>query len=296
MEERLQKIIAARGAGSRRQAEAWIREGRVTVNGVRVTKLGSKADPARDEIRLDGRLLGFVGDPVYLMLHKPEGYITSTRDPEGRPTVMQLVKKVRQRVYPVGRLDFNSSGLLLLTSDGGLARFLSHPSSEIPKTYYVKVTGRVTPRQLEKLARGPEIGGPPLKAARVRFLKTTPGARHSWLEITIHEGRNRQIRRMCEAVGHEVLKLKRVALGPLQLGDLPLGQYRELSASELAALKRLMKKSPPNLRPPPPGLRPFPEEGGFFLRPRQKSGVCRKEGRDGESRRRRGRDRGPAGR
>lgn len=241
MEERLQKIISAAGLASRREAEQWIREGKVTVNGVKVRELGTKADAARDEIRAAGRLVSMAAPPVYLMLHKPEGCVTTVSDPEGRPTVMDYVKKLRQRVYPVGRLDFNTSGLLLMTSDGELTRFLTHPSSEIPKTYYVKVEGRVSAAEVEKLKKGPDIGGRPLKPAAVAFVKLSRSGQHSWLEVTISEGRTRQVRRMCLAVGHEVLKLKRIALGPLNLGDLPLGEFRELTDRELAEVKRLMK-------------------------------------------------------
>jgi pseudouridine synthase len=241
MEERLQKIMARAGIASRRRAEEMIAAGKVSVNGVPVSELGSKADAERDEVRVEGRLISASRfEQVYLMLNKPEGYVTTTSDPEGRPTVMDLVKHAHQRIYPVGRLDFNTSGLLLFTSDGELTRFLTHPSSRVPKTYQVKVAGRIGPPAIEKLKKGPAIGGPALKPAEVEFLKVSRSGKNSWLKMTIHEGRTRQIRKMGEAVGHEVLKLKRVALGPLYLSDLPLGDFRYLTDKEVAGLKRLM--------------------------------------------------------
>lgn len=246
MEERLQKIIARAGVASRRRAEELIAKGRVTVNGVKMAELGTRADPDRDEIRVDGRLISVDAGQVYVMLHKPEGYVTTTNDPEGRSTVMMLVKRIRQRIYPVGRLDFETSGLLILSSDGDLTHYLTHPSSRTPKTYYTKVSGKITPAAIEKLKKGPDIGGPPLTPAEVRFVKFSRGAgTHSWIEITITEGRTHQIRRMCEVVGHPVLKLKRTALGPLRLGDLPVGEWRHLSEREVSALKKLAAGSGP---------------------------------------------------
>lgn len=236
--------MAAAGVASRRRAEEMIAAGQVTVNGVKVRELGSKADPERDEIRVAGQTIATAAEPIYFMLHKPEGYVTTTSDPEGRPTVMELLKRIRQRVYPVGRLDFNTSGLLLVTSDGALTRFLTHPSSNIPKTYLVKFEGRLNAKAIEQLKAGPDIGGRPLKPAEVKFLKPSRSGRHSWVQITIREGRTRQIRLMGEAVGHDVLKLKRIAVGPLALGDLPIGDFRPLSDGEVAALRRLLKPTP----------------------------------------------------
>lgn len=241
MEERLQKIISRAGIASRRKAEELITAGRVKVNDMAVKELGAKADPQRDEIRVDGALISVALEPVYVMLNKPEGYVTTVSDPEGRPTVMNLVKKIRTRVYPVGRLDFATSGLLLLTSDGELTRFLTHPSSHVPKTYEVKVKGRIPPEAIRALREGPKIDKKPLKPAEVRFLKFSRTGQHSWLIMTIHEGRTRQIRRMCEAVGADVMKLKRVEIGPIKLGDLPPGDFRWLSDKEIALLKKLMK-------------------------------------------------------
>lgn len=241
MEERLQKLLARAGAASRRRSEELILAGRVTVNGVVARELGSKADLDRDEVRLDGELVRS-RPHAYLMLHKPEGYVTTTSDPEGRPTVMDLVKRTGVRVFPVGRLDYASSGLLLLTTDGDLAQFLTRPRSHVAKTYQVKVRERVSQEAVAALIRGPHIGGPRLKPAQVKFANPSRSGRHSWLEITISEGRTRQVRRMCEAVGHPVIKLKRVAIGPLRLGQLPVGQWRRLREREVEKLLALMKK------------------------------------------------------
>ncbi len=249
MEERLQKIISAAGLASRREAERLILGGRVTVNGVEPKKLGQKADPERDEIRLDGKLVNVVLGPLYVLVHKPEGFVTTTKDPEGRPTVMDLVKRIKQRVYPVGRLDYATSGLLLITSDGEMTKFLTHPSSNIKKTYMVKVKGKLSREKIDELRKGPKIGGNPLKPSLVKFVKPSKGGgRHSWFEMTITEGRTRQIRKMCEAVGHPVMKLKRVSVGPLKLGPLPVGDFRFLSEKEVADLKKLIKK-PPKKKP-----------------------------------------------
>jgi len=243
MEERLQKIIAGAGLTSRRMAEEWIKKGRVSVNGLTVDELGAKADPERDEIRVDGNLVSALPEEIYVMVHKPEGYVTTTKDPEGRDTVMQLVKRIKRRVFPVGRLDYNTSGLLLMTSDGELTRFLTHPGSEVEKTYQVKVRDKIGDDDVNRLREGPDIGGKPLKPSKVNFLKySRKGAKHSWIEMTITEGRTRQIRSMCEEVGHPVMKLKRVAVGPLSLGTLPVGEWRLLTDKEEASLKRLMKK------------------------------------------------------
>lgn len=241
MDERLQKIISRAGIASRRRAEVLIQEGRVRVNGLVERELGAKADSERDEISVDGKRILVLPEHVYFMLHKPEGYVTTTRDPEGRPTVMDLMKRVKTRIYPAGRLDYATSGLLLMSSDGELTRFLTHPSSQTPKTYQVKVKGRIGPEKIEELKQGPKIGRRPLAPSRVSFIRASRSGRHSWLAITITEGRTRQIRRMCEAVGREVLKLKRIELGPLNLGDLAPGEYRPLTHRELTALRRLMK-------------------------------------------------------
>jgi 23S rRNA pseudouridine2605 synthase len=237
--ERLQKIIAAAGVASRRKAEELITSGHVQVNGTTITELGSKADPETDHIRVNGKLLQREQQRhVYLLLNKPKGYVTTMNDPEKRPTVMDLVRGVKGRVYPVGRLDYASEGLLLLTNDGELANLLMKAASHVPKTYVVKVAGTPTEEAIAKLRGGISIAtdngrrvrtGP----AAVRIVKQ---AANPWYEITLIEGRNRQIRRMFEAVGHHVEKIKRVRYGPLTL-DVPPGEYRSLTLKEVQRLK-----------------------------------------------------------
>jgi len=247
--ERLQKIIAAAGIASRRKAEEFITAGRVEVNGKTVTELGSKADPQRDHIRVDGKLLHGPERPIYLVLNKPKGYITAASDPEGRPTVLDLVR-AGARVYPVGRLDYASEGLLILTNDGALAAQLMHASSHVPKTYQVKVSGRPTEAELGKLRSGVVLPPDPKhpRAARKGSRKTAPAqirmvrdAPNPWFEVTLIEGQNRQIRRMFETVGHHVEKIKRVRYGPLEL-DLEPGAFRPLTPAELARLKSAVSK------------------------------------------------------
>src|SRR4051812_10034875 len=246
MEERLQKIIAAAGIASRRKAEELITQGRVAVNGTVVTELGAKADAARDHIRVDGKLLHGPEEKTYLMLNKPKGYVTTVSDPEGRQTVMELIKARgskgrRERLYPVGRLDYGSEGLLLMTNDGELANKLTRASEHVPKTYEVKVSGRVPPEAIARLRAGVFLPPEPGKAAK--GVKTAPAeirllreAENPWYEITLVEGRNRQIRRMFEQVGHHVEKIKRVRFGPLVL-NVETGEYRELSSKEVGMLK-----------------------------------------------------------
>jgi len=236
--ERLQKIIAAAGVASRRKAEELITSGRVAVNGQTVTELGTKADPEQDHIRVDGKLLQGPQQHVYILLNKPKGFVTTVSDPEKRPTVMSLLRGVKARVYPVGRLDYASEGLLLLTNDGDLALKLMKAASHVPKTYMVKVSGRPTEEELNKLRAGVSI---PTDDAR-RRVKTAPAkisvirdANNPWYEVTLIEGRNRQIRRMFEQVGHHVEKIKRVRYGPLEL-DVHPGKYRMLKPQEVAKL------------------------------------------------------------
>jgi len=236
--ERLQKIIAAAGVASRRKAEELITSGHVQVNGTVITELGSKADPELDHIRVNGKLLQGEQRHVYLLLNKPKGYVTTVTDPEKRPTVMDLVHGIRGRVYPVGRLDYASEGLLLLTNDGELANRLMKASSHVPKTYLVKVAGTPAEEAIKKLRAGVSIAtddGRRVKtgAAAVRVVKE---ATNPWYEITLIEGRNRQIRRMFEAVGHHVEKIKRVRYGPLTL-DVPPGEFRMLTLKEIQRLK-----------------------------------------------------------
>jgi 23S rRNA pseudouridine2605 synthase len=237
--ERLQKIIAAAGVASRRKAEELITSGRVQVNGQMVTELGTKADAEQDHIRVDGKLLRGPERYSYIVLNKPKGYVTTVSDPEKRPTVMDLVRSVRGRVYPVGRLDWASEGLLLLTNDGELANALMKASSNVPKTYVVKVAGQPEESKLEKLRRGVSIaekGGRRVRTAPARIKLIREGD-NPWLEVTIVEGRNRQVRKMFEEVGHHVEKIRRVQYGPLSL-DVPPGEFRSLSLEEVAKLKK----------------------------------------------------------
>jgi 23S rRNA pseudouridine2605 synthase len=236
--ERLQKIIAAAGVASRRKAEELISSGHVQVNGQIVTELGSKADSKTDHIRVNGKLLQGAQRHVYFVLNKPKGYVTTASDPEKRPTVMDLIRGVKGRVYPVGRLDYASEGLLLLTNDGELAHRLMKAASHVPKTYVVKVAGTPKEDAIAKLRLGLSIATDDGKRvttspALVRVVKE---AANPWYEITLVEGRNRQIRRMFEAVGHHVEKIKRVRYGPLAL-DVPPGEFRSLTPQEIDRLK-----------------------------------------------------------
>lgn len=230
MEERIQKLLSSAGICSRRAAEEYILSGRVTVNGV-PAQLGDKADPAIDRIAVDGAPLPGGTAPLYLMLNKPRGYVTTLSDEKGRRTVAELVTGCGGRVWPVGRLDLDSEGLLILTNDGGLTHKLLHPSHEVEKEYHVRVTGDIA-AALPVLSGPMELDGTPLSPASVARLG--PGR----LSITIHEGKNRQVRRMCAAAGLTVLSLRRVREGALLLGSLPTGAWRMLSHEEIAALQR----------------------------------------------------------
>ena len=229
MKERLQKLISSAGLASRRQAEALLRTGRVSVNG-ETAALGQSADPDTDEIAVDGQPLCFSEEKQYLMLHKPRGYVTTLSDEKGRPTVAQLVSDAGARVYPVGRLDMDSDGLLLFTNDGALANALTHPSHAVPKTYRVSIRGDIA-AALPVLRSPMEIEG-----YRVRADAVEQDGKDTLL-ITIHEGRNRQVRRMCDAAGLHVTRLTRLSEGPLALGDLPLGKWRRLTENEITALQ-----------------------------------------------------------
>lgn len=234
MEERLQKILSQYGIASRRKAEELIKEGRVTVNG-QIAQLGQKADPERDYIKVDGKLLVKPEPKVYYAFYKPRKVITSLIDPEGRPTIKDFIKGIKFRVYPVGRLDYDSEGLLLLTNDGELAYQVMHPSSKIEKTYLVKVDGIIDEEKLAKLKKGVKIEGRLARAVNVTLIKKLKA--NSWIKITLHEGRKRQIRKMLEKVGHPVIRLIRVAIDGVQLGDLKAGEYRVLTKEEIESLK-----------------------------------------------------------
>lgn len=230
MEQRLQKLIASAGLCSRRTAEDWIKAGRVCVNG-NTAELGQSADPETDDITVDGKALNLSGQKVYLMLNKPRGYVCTLSDEKGRRTVAELVKGCGARVVPVGRLDMDSQGLLLMTNDGEWMQRIQHPRYELDKVYRVTVTGE-TQNAAQKLEAVRELEGEPIRPAQVKLISS--GQDGALLEITIHEGKNRQIRRMCAAVGLKVKKLVRVAEHRLELGSLPEGKWRMLTESELA--------------------------------------------------------------
>jgi 23S rRNA pseudouridine2605 synthase len=233
-QERLQKFLARAGVASRRAAEDYIRAGRVAVNGQVVKVMGVKVDPDRDVIQVDGRPVRVTGAPRTIMLHKPSGYVCTTRDPQGRRVVMELLGDNAARLYPVGRLDYDATGLLLFTNDGELAYRLTHPSYLVLRTYRVTVAGAVSRETLRLLAAGVDLDGrmvyPEVKVNKRQPEKTV-------LEVTVHEGRYHLIKRLLEKVGHPVMRLKRIAFGPLKLEGLPRGAFRELSRREMLALK-----------------------------------------------------------
>ncbi len=236
---RLQKILASCGVASRRKAEELIIAGRVTVNGRRA-QLGDSALPGKDRIAVDGEPIAFSEEKIYLALHKPRGFVTTMSDEKDRRCVAMLVENVGQRVYPVGRLDKDSEGLLLMTNDGEFANLVAHPKKHIAKTYRVTVRPAVTEEQLARIAVGIEIEGRKTAPAKVRVLEQQQG--RVVLEIVLYEGRNREIRKMCEVLGLEVARLKRVAVGPVRLSMLPQGKYRELAKEEIRGLLAEAKK------------------------------------------------------
>ncbi|KAF5063775.1 pseudouridine synthase [Anaerotignum sp.] len=238
MEERLQKFLAEAGVASRRKAEELIAAGKIKVNGKVVTELGTKIDPKKDEVLyLDKEVSKKEVEMVYIMLHKPEGYVTTAKEQFGRPGVMDLVRDVKERIFPVGRLDYDTSGLLLLTNDGDLTYKLTHPKHDVDKTYIAKLYGTPDDMDLQKFRRGVVIDGKQTKPAKMQILEK--GERQSTVEIIIHEGRNRQVRKMCEVIKHPIAQLKRVATGELTMGDLPKGKYRHLTPKEIKYLKSL---------------------------------------------------------
>jgi 23S rRNA pseudouridine2605 synthase len=237
MKERLQKIIAQSGLASRRKAEQLIQEGRVQINSSIVTELGTKADPEHDTILVDGLLLEAAENKVYVLLHKPYGYITSLNDPEGRPTVIKLLRQIKERIYPVGRLDYDTEGLLILTNDGNFAQILQHPKTHIPRTYLVKVKGIPSKLKIDRLQKGISIDGIKTHRAIIKFTEKTQ--KNPWLKVVIWEGRNRQIKKMFEQIGHNILRIIRTEFGPLCLGNLPSGSYRFLNKKEIGSIKKL---------------------------------------------------------
>lgn len=230
--ERLQKIIASRGLCSRRQAEKWIEEGRVRVNG-NTARLGDTADITEDVIEVDGKRLPKAGRKLYLMLNKPRGYVTTLSDEKGRKNAAELVAGCGVRVYPVGRLDMDSEGLLLFTNDGEFANLMMHPRHEVDKVYRVWVTG-YEPEKLDALREPIELDGYKIKKPKVRLVRAEPT--RAIVDVTIHEGRNRQVRRMCQAAGLEVARLKRISEGGVHIGELKTGAWRELEPREIALL------------------------------------------------------------
>lgn len=242
MQARLQKILSTAGIASRRAAEAMIAEGRVTVNGRTVTELGTKADPDADDIRVDGRRVRLAAKRRYILLYKPRGYITTRADPQRRPTVIDLLAKggVREYVYPVGRLDYDSEGLLLLTSDGELAARLTHPRHGVAREYHVRVRGVPDRHALERLSRGIVLDSRRTAPAAVTLEKVVEGEEgaQAVLSFVIHEGRNRQVRNMCDAIGHPVVRLKRVRIGPISDDRIRPGEFRDLSEREVALLRQ----------------------------------------------------------
>lgn len=245
MEERLQKLIAAAGLASRRHAEELIEAGEVTVNGEVVRELGTKADPARDHIKVRGRLINPLlerHEKVYLLLNKPKGYLTALADPEGRPLVKELVPQSFGRLHPVGRLDFNTEGLLILTNDGGLTNHVTAARNHVRKVYEAKVKGVPAEEQVERLRRGVRLDdGVRTAPAQIRKLDETET--NAWFEVVLHEGRNQQIRRMFDSIGHSVLKLRRVRIGGVTIEGLPVGSWRHLTPAEVAKLKGEAKRS-----------------------------------------------------
>lgn len=238
---RLQKLLSAAGVASRRHAEALILEGRVSVNGHVVRELGTRADPDRDQVRVDGSRIGLAKRRRYVLMNKPRGYVTTRSDPQGRPTVLDLLRSTSEYLYPVGRLDYESEGLVLLTNDGDLAARLMHPRHAVEREYHVRVRGIPDVRTLTRLSRGIVLEGRRTAPAGARVIEGQRGARgdQSVMALILREGRSRQVRRMCEAVGHPVVRLRRVRIGPLRDPTLKTGAYRELTVDEVRRLKKV---------------------------------------------------------
>jgi 23S rRNA pseudouridine2605 synthase len=236
---RLQKLIAGTGIASRRKAEEMIAAGRVTVNGKVVTELGTKVDPGRDHVKVDGKHISEPQPFVYLMLNKPKNVMSTLDDPGGRTTVKDYLRGVSVRVFPVGRLDFDSEGLMLLTNNGDLAQALLHPRYHVPKTYLIKVKGVLTDDEIRRLEQGVKLEDGMTSPASVRKVRKVEA--NSWLEITIREGRKHQVKRMLESVDHAVIKLMRIRMGPLSLGNLESGEFRFLTDREANALRELVE-------------------------------------------------------
>ena len=269
MSIRLQKLIAGTGLASRRKAEEMIAAGRVTVNGKTVTELGTKVEPGRDHVKVDGKHLSAAQPFVYLMLNKPKNVVSTLDDPGGRTTVKDYLRGVSVRVFPVGRLDFDSEGLMLLTNNGDLGQALLHPRYHVPKTYLIKVKGVLTDEEIRSLEQGVRLEDGMTGPAQVKKVRKVEA--NSWLEITIREGRKHQVKRMLESVGHSVIKLLRIRMGPLSLGDLQPGEFRFLTDREANALRQLVEErmaSVDESAAPTPAPRPERREG--WARPKSK--------------------------
>lgn len=234
---RLQKYMAQSGIASRRKSEEIILQGRVSVNGVIIKELGTKVDPKKDIVEVDGKRIELEKKKIYIMLNKPKGYVTTLEDKHSDKIVLDLIQEIEERIFPIGRLDMDTTGLLLLTNDGDLAYKLTHPSHEVPKKYIAEVEGIPNSKKLNRFRKGLKIDGKITSQAYVRILKKHRDT--SVLEISIHEGRNRQVRKMCEYIRHPVIELKRIGIGDLRLGKLELGQWRYLTEKEIDYLKRL---------------------------------------------------------
>ena len=276
--ERLQKFLSRAGVASRRQAEGLILEGKVKVNGQVVTELGVKIDPDKDRVQVEGKRVGTPSPPVTFMLHKPYGCVSTTRDPQGRRTVMDLAPKDYGRLYPVGRLDYDATGLMLLTNDGELAERLTHPRYQVPRTYRVTAAGEMGDRALEQLAGGIELDGRPV-STEVKLLKK--GSGKTILEITVWEGRYHLIKRLLEDVGHQVLKLKRMAFGPLHLGRLVRGACRPLTRQEQVNLQLTVGHKYLKTKGPTSPQAPIPETGKKTATPEMPRRVRRVKVRPG---------------
>ena len=267
MQVRLQKVIAGSGVASRREAELLIRQGRVTVNGTVIYKLGTCVNPQVDHIKVNGDHVGAAEPEVFILLHKPTGYLTTMKDPQGRPTVADLIDKIRLRVFPVGRLDYDAEGLLLLTNNGQVAQACLHPKYHVPKTYLVKVSKVLTEPELEQLRKGVQLDDGLTVPAIVK--KSGKAHVNSWIEMTIFEGRTHQVKRMLEALGHRVLRLKRIRFGPVGLGDLLPGGSRFATDAEANALRRILLRPQQQEKRP---VQPMKTPGGPVQRRRPAEG------------------------
>ena len=283
--ERLQKIIAHAGFASRREAEVMIVEGRVTVNGRVVTELGSRASAGRDHIKVDGKLITRAEPHRYILLYKPREVMTTVEDPQGRKTVIDLVRGIRERIYPVGRLDFHSEGLIVLTNDGDLAFKVSHPRHGSVKTYHVKVRGVPEERTIDRLQRGITLDGKRTLPCEIQQMKTTGrglDAGNSWYEVKLREGRTQQIRKMFQALGHPVTKLRRVAIGPISDPKLGPGEWREMTKQEVKLLSTHME---PKAAPKPrrTTTRPVRAKTASKKKPAAKSATSKRRPAAGKS-------------